>query len=101
MCSWSGEDVVLEAIGEHHDGVVRDRAGDQDFFHFFVSSRGRGERYRAVAGGAHAACVDVDAQRRLGARPDAARDDCGAARAQVFGGREHAARHRLARSRSA
>ena len=26
-----GEQVVLEAVREHHDGVVGDRAGDEDF----------------------------------------------------------------------
>ena len=28
-----GEQVVLEAIRKHHDGVVGDRAGDEYFFH--------------------------------------------------------------------
>ena len=30
-----GKQVVPEAVGKHHDGVVRDRPGDENFFHFF------------------------------------------------------------------
>ena len=39
-----GQQVVPEAVREHHDGVVRDRAGDEDFFHrldFFTQSFGK------------------------------------------------------------
>ena len=39
-----GEQVVPETVREHHDGVVRDRAGDQNLFHFldfFTQSFGK------------------------------------------------------------
>ena len=42
-----GEQVVPEAVREHHDGVVRDRAGNQDFFHVFGFFTKSLERYKA------------------------------------------------------